>query len=74
MSDVPLLGIIGSLRVASVNAAAARAATGLVRDDVSMTLFDVSDVPLYNGDEESGPAAPVTALRDAVGAEPPASN
>lgn len=33
-----------------------------------MTLFDVSDVPLYNGDEESDPAAPVTALRDAVGA------
>ena len=67
MNDVRLLGIIGSLRVASVNAATARAATGVARDGVSITLFDVGDVPLYNGDDESDPAAAVTALRDAVG-------
>lgn len=67
MSDVKLVGIVGSLRAGSVNAAAARAAVALVGDAASMTLLDVRDVPLYHGDEEeAGPPAPVLELREQV--------
>ncbi len=67
MSDVRLVGIVGSLRAGSVNGATARAATGVVADGVSMALHDVHELPLYHGDEEeSGPPAAVTALHDAV--------
>ena len=67
MSDVRLVGIVGSLRAGSVNGAAARAAAGVVADGVSLTLYDVHDLPLYHGDEEEvGPPPAVTALHQAV--------
>jgi NAD(P)H-dependent FMN reductase len=52
MSSVQLVGIVGSLRTGSANGAAARAAAERCTDGVTLTLHDVSDVPLYNGDEE----------------------
>ncbi len=59
-----LLGIVGSLRSASVNGLVARTAAGL---DDALTLFDVSALPLYDGDAEAaGPPDAVTALQSAV--------
>lgn len=67
MNGVRFVGIVGSLRVGSVNAAAARAALTLVPDDVAMAVHDVQALPLYHGDEEAeGPPIQVIALRDAV--------
>ncbi len=69
MADLNLLAIVGSLRTGSVNAATARAAASTAPDGVAVTVYDVSDVPLYNGDEEdAGPPAPVVELHAAVGA------
>lgn len=67
MVNVNLIGIIGSLRTGSANGALARAATGILPEQVSLSLHDVSGLPLYNGDEETaGPPADVIALRAAV--------
>ena len=62
MTETNLLAIVGSLRVGSVNAATARAAASAGPDGVKVTLYDVSDLTLYNGDEEeAGPPATVIA-------------
>lgn len=67
MTETSLLAIVGSLRAGSVNAATARAATSEAPDGVAVTLYDVSRLPLYNGDEEdSGPPAAAVALHEAV--------
>ncbi len=69
MTQLNVLAIVGSLRSGSVNAATARAAVAASPDGVSITLHDVSDVPLYNGDDEdAGPPASVLALHAAVDA------
>jgi chromate reductase len=58
------LGICGSLRAASLNAAVLRAAATLVPEGVSLKTADIADIPLYNGDVEAqGLPAPVQALR-----------
>ena len=67
MSTVKLTGIVGSLRAGSVHGALAGAATAAVPDDAVLTIHDVGDVALYNGDaERDGPPPSVQALRDAV--------
>ena len=67
MADTPaltFLGIAGSLRAGSLNAAALRAATGLVPEGVSLKIASIADIPLHNGDVEAkGLPAPVQALR-----------
>lgn len=69
MSQTNILAIVGSLRSGSVNAATARAAVATAPVDAAVTLYDVSDLPLYNGDEEdNGPPIRATALHDAVAA------
>ncbi len=61
-----ILGIVGSLRTESVNGRIARAAADVV--DV-LTVHDVSQLPLYDGDEEAaGPPAAVVALHEAAAA------
>lgn len=67
--SVNILAIVGSLRAGSVNAATARAALTVTPEDASMSLYDVSDIPLYNGDvEAAGLPDSVVALQNAVGA------
>jgi len=67
MSKVQLVGIVGSLRTASVNATLARAAVEAMPDDADMSLHDVHALPLYHGDEEAaGPPAEVIRLHDAI--------
>ena len=51
---IRLLGISGSLRRGSYNTALLRAAEALSPQDVGLEIFDLSDLPLYNGDLEAG--------------------
>lgn len=69
MTNTKILAICGSLRGGSVNAMVARAAIAAAPDGADIELFDLTEVPLYNGDvEEAGVPASVQALLDAVGA------
>lgn len=50
-----ILGIAGSLRQASLNRAALRAAQQLVPDGASLEIFDLDGIPPFNQDEEAHP-------------------
>lgn len=58
-SQVKVLGFAGSLRQASYNRAALRAAVALAPEEVSIEVFDLSPLPLYNADLQAAgfPAA-----------------
>jgi chromate reductase len=49
-----ILAFAGSLRRDSYNRALLRAAAELAPGDMSIDIFDLSEVPLYNGDVEAG--------------------
>jgi chromate reductase len=49
---VRILGIPGSLRTASFNRAALRAAQELVPADTALEIFELDGIPLYNQDHE----------------------
>jgi len=56
MNDtVKILGIAGSLRGDSYNRAALVAAQGLLEDGVTLELFDLEGLPLFNQDKEGQP-------------------
>lgn len=62
-----ILAISGSLRKASVNTGLLRAAQEIAPDGMEITIFDIKDLPFYNGDVEAqGDPAPVVALKSAV--------
>ena len=67
MSDargISVLGICGSLRKASYNMAALRTAIELKPAGMSVTVADISQIPLYNEDVRAqGFPAPVETLR-----------
>jgi chromate reductase len=50
MRDFHILGISGSLRKASYNSAALRAAQALAPDGIDIAFADISAIPLYNDD------------------------
>ena len=52
MTDIKILGIPGSLRQASFNRSALRAAQALVPAGVSLDVFDLDGIPPYNQDQE----------------------
>jgi chromate reductase len=62
-----ILGISGSLRKNSYNTAALRAAQELLPQGVTLEIFDLSPIPLYNEDIEPFPVA-VQALRERISA------
>ena len=65
--SVRILGIAGSLRAASYNRSLLRAAAELAPAGMAIQLFDLIDVPLYNGDVEAqGDPEPVAALKRAI--------
>ena len=64
---IRLLGVSGSLRRGSYNTALLRAAETLAPQDVGLEIFDLSDLPLYNGDVEAdGDPVAVSDLKRAI--------
>jgi chromate reductase len=62
-----LLGIAGSLRAKSVNKALLRAAAELAPQGVELTSYDLTPIPLYNGDlDVDGGPEPVRAFKAAI--------
>ena len=62
--NVRILGIAGSLRRASFNVAALRAAQELAPDGMQIEIFDIAPIPLYNEDlRQQGFPPPVEDLR-----------
>jgi chromate reductase, NAD(P)H dehydrogenase (quinone) len=71
-SPIRILGIAGSLREGSFNRALLRTAQAAAPDGMTIEIFDLAAVPLYNGDVEAkgdpeGVAAFKTAIRAADG-------
>lgn len=68
-APVRVLGIAGSLRHASYNKAALRAALELVPEGMTIETFDLAPIPMYDGDlEAKGVPASVTDLWKRVAA------
>ena len=62
-----LLGVSGSLRAASFNTALLRTAQDCAPEGVTIEIFGLHDLPLFNQDvEDQGDPAPVQAWKDAV--------
>lgn len=66
--SVKIVGIAGSLRAGSLNAALLRAAVELAPEGVEIIAESIRDVPLYDGDLEAAEGIPVavTRLKEAV--------
>jgi NAD(P)H-dependent FMN reductase len=65
-----LIGVAGSLRRASYNAALLRAAAGMMPAGSSLDVRTLHGIPLYNADDEieRGAPPPVAALKDVFAA------
>ena len=62
-----VLGISGSLRKASFNSGLLRAAQEIAPEHMEITIFDIKELPFYDGDVEAlGDPAPVQSLKSAV--------
>jgi chromate reductase len=61
-----ILGIPGSLRKASFNRAALRAAQELVPPGVSVEVFDLGGIPPFSEDDEQNPPPRVVALKGKI--------
>ena len=65
--NVRVLGISGSLRRASFNSGLLRAAIEVGPEGMEIDIFDIKDLPFYDGDiEAQGDPAPVIALKSAI--------
>ena len=66
-SHLRVLAISGSLRRASFNSGLLRAAQQLAPQGMEISIYDIRDLPFYDGDlEAGGDPAPVVALKSAV--------
>ncbi len=66
-TEVRVLAFAGSLRRGSYNRALLHAAQELAPADMTIDIFDLIDVPLYNGDvEAAGDPEAVAALKQAI--------
>src|SRR5437764_2684635 len=65
-----IIGISGSVRRASFNAALLRAAVAAAPEGIELRTESIADIPLYNGDLEAerGRPPPVARLKDAIAA------
>lgn len=63
---ITVLGIAGSLRKASYNRAALRAAQQLAPETCRIEIFELDGIPPFNQDEEGNPPAKVTAFKQAI--------
>ncbi len=66
-APIRALGISGSLRKASFNTGLLRAAQDIVPDGVEIKIYDIRELPFYDGDVEAeGDPAAVVALKSAI--------
>jgi chromate reductase, NAD(P)H dehydrogenase (quinone) len=65
-NPIRILGIAGSLRRASYNRAALRAATKLVPEGAVLEIFELDDIPPFNQDEDQNPPAKVVELKQKI--------
>ncbi len=66
-SNLRVLSISGSLRKSSFNSGLLRAAQELAADGMEVSIFDIRDIPFYDGDLESeGDPTSVVALKTDV--------
>jgi chromate reductase, NAD(P)H dehydrogenase (quinone) len=63
---ITILGIPGSLRRASYNRGALRAAQELVPENATLEIFELDGIPGFNQDEEQNPPAKVVELKKRV--------
>lgn len=65
-----VVGVAGSLRRRSLNAALLRAAATMMPSGATLTLGSIAEIPLYDGDVEArrGIPQPVQALKDQIAA------
>lgn len=63
-----IVGIAGSLRAASFNAALLRTAAGLMPSGASLEIASIKGIPLYDGDVEANEGIPqvVAALKEQI--------
>lgn len=66
MAEIRILGIAGSLRKASYNRAALRAAVELAPDGVTIETFDLDGLPGFNEEIEKDPPQKVVELKKQV--------
>lgn len=59
MSEIKMLGIVGSLRKDSYNAFALKAAQELMPDGAVLELIELHGIPVFNQDDEMAPPPPV---------------
>ncbi|CAK0767220.1 NAD(P)H-dependent FMN reductase PA1204 [uncultured Gammaproteobacteria bacterium] len=52
-TPIHILGFSGSLRRGSCNSALLRVAAGVLPEKVTLEIYDLASIPLYNGDLES---------------------
>lgn len=66
-SHLRVLAISGSLRKASFNSGLLRAAREIAPEGMEITIFDIKDLPFYDGDiEAQGDPTPVVQLKSAI--------
>ncbi|MGH9344292.1 MAG: NADPH-dependent FMN reductase [Terriglobia bacterium] len=65
-NPLTILGIAGSLRKASYNRAALRAAQVLAPKGSKVEIFELNEIPPFNQDEETNPSASVRELKTRV--------
>ena len=66
MAPVKIIGIAGSLRRASYNRAALRAAATLLPDEATLDTFELDGIPGFNQDDEGNPPARVVELKRSI--------
>ncbi len=66
MSKLRILGIPGSLRKASYNVSALKAAQKLVPVDAEIEIFDLHGIPPFNEDEERTPPERVVEFKKKI--------
>lgn len=65
-TTIHILGVAGSLRRASYNRAALRAASQLLPEDATLDIFELDGIPGFNQDDEQNPPAKVVELKRQV--------